>query len=226
MTDLSRPIRVGEVTPFTVEIDSDISVTDKLIVFKEQEYAVSEIYSLAFLESKNSVNGVPTKHHIQISMVFNDGRELSIWALHPILGRTRFKKLQKVYELLAAATLSQRLKPYTDALISVGYFDYNGIRIHADGIISSIKEPTKKADLYAAWTEKRISFGFSIGGLTWGRSDPNYIVVAANKPKLFTGSVSCGFDCIANRDSILGIIKYFDKSRVYPPVPSNPIGKL
>ena len=24
---------------------------------------------------------------------------------------------------------------YADALISVGYFDYNGIRIHADGII-------------------------------------------------------------------------------------------
>ena len=72
-------------TPFTIEIDSSTCVTDKLIVFKEQEYAVSEICSLAFIENKNSMYGVNIGHIIQISMVFNDGRQLSIWAGHSIL---------------------------------------------------------------------------------------------------------------------------------------------
>ena len=202
---------------FHIPIDSKTLVTHELIAFKGVEYPVSSIIVLMFGDSKQSYNFVPIGHIRSLMVWFTDNSRIELFSAHPILQKTKFANLAKAFQALSACTFRQRLKRYTDAWTSAGYFNYQGVRIHADGMIENIKNIKKRASLRGAITEGRVSFGasFGVSWIGYSASDPAYVAVYDTPPKgLFSKTTVVGFDCNMNRDVIMALLLGFDKSNV------------
>lgn len=199
---------------FNIPIDTKTLVTDQVIVSKGVEYAVSRISSLTFSDSKQSYNFVPISRIRSLTVGFSEGSHIAIWCQHPILQKTKFENVAKAFHALSECTFQQRLKRYTDAWATVGYFDYQRVRIHSNGTIEDLKKPQNKVSLCSALTDKRLSFGaeFGVSWIGYSASDPAYVAVYDQVPKgLFSKTTAVGFDCNENRDVILTIIQAFDK---------------
>lgn len=204
-------------TKFNILVDSIFHVTDEAVVFKGIEYPVSRINSLTLCESKQSLNFVTTLRMRTITIGFNDGRWVQYWCGSPILRKTKFTNLLKVFEVLSPLTFRQRYQSYADALETEGYFDYDEVRIYADGTISTIRDKNEKWSLWDAHSEKRLGLGVSYG-VSWigySESDPYSVAFYKNAHGGFFTSGACiRFKCLVNRDVIITLLK--NNYRAFP----------
>jgi hypothetical protein len=131
------------------------------------------------------------------------------------LRKSKFQNILNAFQAISSITFQQRLKHHIDQFTTQGYFDYDRVRIYENGIIENLKKPTERVSLCGAFTQNRVNLGVDLG-VSWigfSASDPTTVAVFDEKPKMISSpKKAVAFTCRENRDVIMSILRFFDKS--------------
>ena len=198
---------------FCIEIDSKTLINNQSIKFKGREYAVSEINAITFSDFKFKQNFITINHTRSLEITFGS-EKINIWSAHSILNKSKFDKILSAYKAVSSFTFQQRLNLYINQIKTKGYFEYDDVIIHENGLLEEIKKPYHKVSLCGAFSQERVSNGldFGVSWIGFSASNPNVICVCSEKPKVFSSpKQSVAFTIKENRDVIMYILQKFDK---------------
>lgn len=193
---------------FELQIDSKTRLTRSEILHGADRYLISSITGLEYRDETQKINGLTTGRTRILTIIFPERKPLKLGStLFLNVNRTSFDNIERAYKALAQMTFRQRLDYYTNNWKAFGYFDYENVRIHANGVI---EQKGKKVSISEAFKQGRVCFGFSVG-VSWigfSGSNPFCVNISQKVPGKFFAT-SIGFDRYVNSDVIFAILNSF-----------------